>query len=135
MRQIVAYSQDFTGAGIGRFFQYFYEGRIFEDSKAKNLRQVGGVLLPNRDYRIIFVADNEGAIATEEERLQITKVMKERNIEIYVFRYLAQNPNFPPRDINTFKRAVENRWNFATQIYTTPNLDKNEFEKVMKSWK
>ena len=132
--QLVNYSQEISSE-IGRFFQYFYEGLIFKDSKEKILSTVRGELLPSKDYRIIFVSDEGSTPPTEEEGAQIARVMKERNIEVYVFSYLAQNPNFPPRDINSFKLRVENRWNFATKVYTTPNLDRSEFRRVIQEWK
>jgi len=132
--QLVNYSQEISSE-IGRFFQYFYEGLIFKDSKEKILSPVRGELLPSKDYRIIFVSDEGSTPPTEEEGAQIARVMKERNIEVYVFSYLAQNPNFPPRDINSFKLRVENRWNFATKVYTTPNLDRSEFRRVIQEWK
>ena len=114
-----------------KFLVNFYTGILFEDNKDGQKGQVSGSLLPNKDYRLVIISDADRGML-DGEIPKINNVMKDRNIEMYVYRYLTPQP---PRDAATVKRIAERNWNFATKVYTTPNLDRNEFRKVISEWK
>lgn len=81
---------------------------------------------------------------SEENKQKIKEIMRRRNIEIYVYGFLpykftAEKAGIDPKSILIGVESEQKRflgfWNFATKIYTTANLDKNEFRRVINEWK
>lgn len=65
-----------------------------------------------------------------EKISNIRKTLMDRNIEFYVYCVLNQ-----PLNAQNQNNLLRNIFGFATRLYSTPNLDRNEFRRVIREWK